>query len=313
MTPEVTGAALGLLGASGICLAVAVSPPLRRPDLVERLAPYLRDAAQESRLLRRGESVTPFPTVERLLGPILRDLAGRVDRAIGGTASVSRRLDQAGRGMTVEQFRVEQVVFAAGGLAIGLVLAGLAAARGGPASPLGFLIVALVLSLGGVLVRDRLLTISLARREERMLTEFPTVAEMLALAVGAGESPVGALQRITRTCHGELASELRRALRDVQAGASIVVALEGMAARTPLPALARFVNGMAIAIERGTPLADVLRAQATDVREEGRRSLLATGGRKEIAMLFPVVFMVLPVTIIFALFPGFYSLQLAVP
>jgi tight adherence protein C len=70
---------------------------------------------------------------------------------------------------------------------------------------------------------------------------------------------------------------------------------------------------MAIAVQRGTPLADVLRAQATDVREMGRRTLLEAGGRKEIAMLVPVVFLVLPVTVIFALFPGFYSLQLAVP
>jgi hypothetical protein len=30
-------------------------------------------------------------------------------------------------------------------------------------------------------------------------------------------------------------------------------------------------------------------------------------------MLVPVVFMVLPVTVIFALFPGFYSLRLSVP
>lgn len=93
----------------------------------------------------------------------------------------------------------------------------------------------------------------------------------------------------------------------------MVSALERMAARTSLPALARFVDGMAIAVERGTPLADVLRAQATDVREMGRRALLEAGGRKEIAMLVPVVFLVLPVTIIFALFPGFYSLRLAVP
>jgi tight adherence protein C len=146
-----------------------------------------------------------------------------------------------------------------------------------------------------------------------MLAEFPTIAEMLALAVGAGEGRVGALERVTRLSHGELARELRRALADARAGASVVTALERMAARTSLPALARFVAGMAIAVERGTPLAEVLRAQATDVREDGRRSLLEAGGRKEIAMLIPVVFMVLPVTVIFALFPGFYSLRLAVP
>jgi tight adherence protein C len=313
MTPSVVGAGLGLLAATGVSLAVMVSPPMRRPRLDDRLAPYLRDSARPSRLLAEGRTLTPFPTVERLLGPVVRDLAGRVDRTIGGTFSVRRRLDQAGRRMTVEQFRVEQVLWGAGGLFAGLVLAVLSAARGSHANPVGFLILAVVLSLAGVLLRDRLLTSEVTRREGRMISEFPTIAELLALAVGAGEGPIAALERVTRLSHGELSRELGRALADARAGASVVAALEGMAARTSLPALARFVDGMAIAVERGTPLAEVLRAQATDVREEGRRALLEAGGRKEIAMLVPVVFLVLPVTIVFALFPGFFSLRLAVP
>lgn len=313
MTPVLAGAALGLLAATGLSLAVIVSPPMRRPRLDDRLAPYLRDTPRPSRLLAEGRTVTPFPTIERLLGPVLRDLAGRIDRGIGGTSSVRRRLDQAGRGMTVEQFRVEQVLWGAAGLFAGLLLAVLAAARRSRTNPIGFLILAGVLSLAGVLLRDRALTGEVARRETRMISEFPTIAELLALAVGAGEGPVGALERVVRLAHGELSYELGRALADARSGASVVSALERMAARTSLPALARFVDGMAIAVERGTPLADVLRAQATDVREMGRRALLEAGGRKEIAMLVPVVFLVLPVTIIFALFPGFYSLRLAVP
>jgi tight adherence protein C len=313
MTDAVLGAGLGLLAATGVTVAVAASPPLRRPRLDDRLAPYLRDTAPPSRLLTDRETVTPFPTLERLLGPVIRDLARRVDRVVGGTTSVRRRLDQAGREVTVEQFRVEQVVWGAAGLGIGLALALLSAARGSRTSPLGFLVLAGVLSLAGVLVRDALLTSEVSRREARMMNEFPTVAELLALAVGAGEGPVGALERVSRLAHGELSRELSRALADSRAGASVVTALERMAARTSLPALARFVDGMAIAVERGTPLADVLRAQATDVREEGRRALLEAGGRKEIAMMFPVVFMVLPVTVVFALFPGFFSLRLAVP
>jgi tight adherence protein C len=90
-----------------------------------------------------------------------------------------------------------------------------------------------------------------------------------------------------------------------------VQALDGLSARTGLPALARFVDGVAVAVERGTPLADVLRAQAVDVREAGKRSLLEAGGRKEIAMMVPVVFLVLPVTVVFALFPGFYGFSFA--
>jgi tight adherence protein C len=66
----------------------------------------------------------------------------------------------------------------------------------------------------------------------------------------------------------------------------------------------RFVDGMVVAIERGTPLSDVLRAQAVDAREARKRQLLEAGGRKEIAMMLPVVFLVLPTTVVFALYPG---------
>ncbi len=160
-------------------------------------------------------------------------------------------------------------------------------------------------------LRDRWLSREVAVREERMMAEFPTIAELLALAVAAGEGAVGALERVTRISHGELARELGRALADARAGASLVQALQGIASRTSLPPLARFVDGVAIAVERGTPLADVLRAQAVDVREAGKRALLEAGGRKEIAMMVPVVFLVLPVTVLFALFPGFYGFSFA--
>jgi tight adherence protein C len=58
-------------------------------------------------------------------------------------------------------------------------------------------------------------------------------------------------------------------------------------------------------------VAEVLRAQAVDVREAGKRALMEAGGRKEIAMMVPVVFLVLPVTVLFALFPGFYGFSFA--
>jgi tight adherence protein C len=162
----------------------------------------------------------------------------------------------------------------------------------------------LVGGLTGVLARDHLLTRQVRRREERMVAEFPTIAELLALSVSAGEGAIGALERVARTCQGELSSELRRTLADARAGASLVQALEGLAARTSLSSLARFVDGVVVAVERGTPLAEVLRAQAQDVRELGRRRLMEAGGKKEIAMMVPVVFLVLPVTVVFAVYPG---------
>ena len=106
---------------------------------------------------------------------------------------------------------------------------------------------------------------------------------------------------------------MRRALAEARTGSGLVQALDGIAERTALSPLARFVDGIAVAVERGTPLADVLRAQAADVREARKRNLLEVGGRKEIAMMVPVVFLVLPVTILFALYPGLIQISSVVP
>jgi tight adherence protein C len=282
---------------------------MRRIRLEDRIAPFLRTAgAARGRRPRQQTS-----GLIRIGDRIARRLASRLDDVLGGATSVRRRLDQSGSRLTPEEFRVEQVIWAAGGLGAGLALAVASAAAGSTTGPVAFLILSAVLATAGALLRDRQLTAAVRRREARIVAEFPTVAELLALAVGAGESPVGALQRVGRHAHGALSEEITRAIADVGAGGSLVVALEAMAARSTVPALARFVDGLAVAVDRGTPLADVLRAQAADVREESRRALLEASGRKEIAMLVPVVFFVLPVTVVFALFPGFHTLHLAVP
>ncbi len=306
------GVLIGVAAGAGVWLAVTGVPPARRPRLDDRLAPYLRDAPRPSRLLAAAAPRTPFPTLERLLRPVAADLAGLVERWAGGAASVRRRLDRAGRSGSVEEFRIEQLAWGATGLVAGLALAGLAVTTGGRPQPAGLLVLCAGLAAGGALARDRVLTAQVARREARLLAELPAVAELLALAVAAGEPPAAALARVSRG-GGALAGEIRLALHDAQAGGGLVAALDRLAARTGQPALARFVDGIAVALERGTPLAGVLRAQAADARAAGHRALLESAGRREIAMLVPVVFLVLPVTVVFALFPGFYGLRLLAP
>ncbi|MFL6136736.1 MAG: type II secretion system F family protein [Frankiaceae bacterium] len=314
MNRAAVGALLGAGTATGLVLAIASAPPLRRPRLHARIAPYVRDSAAPSRLLSAPvRTLTPLPTLERLIRPILGDLVRVVDRAMGGVGSTRRRLDASGSDLTLEQFRVEQVLWGAGGLLGGVVLTLLLLASDPGRSPVPLLLLTVVTTLGGVVGRDRYLTHQVRERERRMVAEFPTVAELLALAVAAGEGPVAALERITTISRGELVRELARALADARAGASLVQALDGIARRTSLPLLARFVDGITIAVERGTPLAEVLRAQAVDVREAGKRSLMDAAGKKEIAMMMPIVFLILPTTILFLLYPGFVNLDISSP
>jgi tight adherence protein C len=150
-------------------------------------------------------------------------------------------------------------------------------------------------------------------RERRILAEFPTIAELLALAVAAGESPVMALDRVVRRSGGELSRELGRVLAAIRTGEPVASAFDALAASSGLPIVSRFAQGVAVAVERGTPLADVLHAQAADVREAGRRELIESAARREVLMMVPVVFLVLPVTVLFAFWPGVVGLSLTTP
>jgi tight adherence protein C len=141
-----------------------------------------------------------------------------------------------------------------------------------------------------------------------MLTELPAVADLLSLAVAAGESPLGAVQRVAREGSSPLRVELRRVVADTRAGVPLVHALDAFAARTSVSPLARFLDGLVVAVERGTPLAELLRSQAADVREAAKRELIESGGRKEITMMIPVVFLTLPTVVLFAAYPAFHAL-----
>jgi len=303
------GGALGLVTSGGVVLAVRAAPPMRPVRLADRMAPYLADSPTPSRLLERPSATSaPFTVARRLFGPALGEFVRFVDRVVGGTSSVRRRLDGLGATATVEEFRLEQVIWGA----VGGVLAALAVVVGGwvrgGVSPVLAVLAGVVGVVGGVLARDWWLTQQLDRREQAMLSEFPVVADLLALAVVAGESPVDALDRVCRLTGGVLAADLRRALDAARAGRAITSALADLAEQTTLEPFSRFLQGLVVAVERGTPLADVLRAQAVDVREVGKRALLEAGGRKEISMMLPVVFLILPVTVLFALFPGLLTL-----
>jgi tight adherence protein C len=309
MIPLVLGAFLGGLFGAGLLLVVRRLPFLRKPSVDDRIGPYLRDIGGSEVFSGVVDSSSPFYAILRLFGPSLRAGALRLERILGGASSVRRRLSRAGIDRTVEEFRIEQVLWGAAGFGLGLLIA-LVSLSLGFGNPVGLLVLAAFLAVIGVLSRDTYLTSQVRRRERRLLAELPTVAELLALSVAAGEGPAAALDRVARSCRGELAIELQRVLAETRAGEPLVRALDALADRTGLVALSRFADGLAVALERGTPLADVLRAQAGDIREASRRELIESGARREVSMMIPVVFLVLPVTIAFAFYPGAVGIRL---
>ena len=157
-----------------------------------------------------------------------------------------RRLLRAGLAPDLDKFRAEQVLWAVPGAVLGALAGVLTGIARGSAVPVVLLT---VVGVGlGLVGKDQYLSQLANRREQRMLAEFPTIAELLALAVAAGEGAVGALERVTRLSKGELSGELARCLADARAGANLPTALQGLADRTGLVSLARFVDGIVVAV-----------------------------------------------------------------
>ncbi|WP_258061636.1 type II secretion system F family protein [Arthrobacter sp. ZGTC412] len=294
----------------GLWLVIFRSPFMRAVTLSQRIDPQLKSQNLESRLLHGGEhNLTPFGPLERILRPILRDGLAALGRFNPVSKTTARRLAQAGTSKSPVDFRAEQLLWAAAGFAISIVFIVLGAAAG-RFNPLLAVVAVLGSAIGGFMFRDYWLSAQIRRRESRMMAEFPSLAELMALAVSAGESATGALDRVCRSAKGELTKEFSKVLAETRAGKPLIRALQEFSARTDLAPLVRFVDGIVVAVERGTPLADVLRAQAQDVRDTAKRDLMEAAGKKEIAMMVPLVFGVLPLTVVFAVFPGIAAINL---
>lgn len=313
MSTTVWGALLGAVAGAGLILVGVRIAVLRRPQLSVRVLPYLRDVPRvDETSPLRPVAAAPTSAAAGIFGPLLRQAADLVERVLGGSTSVRRRLQRAGLDRTLQDFRIEQVVWGLVGFAAAAAVV-LLRALGGVGSVGSGVVFCLLGFVCGVFLRDNRLSTQVKDRERQVLVEFPTVAELLALSVAAGESPVSALDRVVRRSNGALSDDLAQVLARIRTGEPVGAAFESLARSTGLPIVARFATGITVAMERGTPLADVLHAQAADVREAGRRLLIETAARKEIAMMAPVVFFVLPVTILFAFYPGVLGLRLTTP
>nr|WP_244632005.1 type II secretion system F family protein [Microbacterium sp. Se63.02b] len=149
-------------------------------------------------------------------------------------------------------------------------------------------------------------------RRTRLTDELPTTLEFLALCLSAGEGFLESLRRVAGVGSGELTAELRQVVLAVGTGSPVADALGEVSRRLELPGLSRAIDQVIAALEQGAPLAAVLHAQAGDAREGAKRTLIEQAGRKEILMLLPLVFLILPLSVLFAVYPGLFILRLGI-
>lgn len=145
--------------------------------------------------------------------------------------------------------------------------------------------------------------------DETLARELPIFLELLAYSVTSGATLSLALRQVTTTFTGALFDRVALAVSASATGESISPVLGKLAREMGDPAFSRAVRAIEISVERGTALAEVLVAQAAQLRAEQTNELTALAARKETLMMLPVVFLILPVIVLVALFPGLIELE----
>lgn len=297
---------LGGAFAVGVFGILSALPRWRALPLDRRIAPYVRDVVADDAL---PGGIAPVVGVMPVHGRRLWErVRGSFERMLGSGDALQLRLSQAGLTQTPAAFRGRQLAWGIAGLFVGALVV-IALAVGGRMSPPAVLL-PVITGAGAAVGYDMQLTARAKTRRARLADELPTTLEFLALCLSAGESLLDALRRVSTIGTGELTGELRRVVLAVHTGSPLADALAEMSNRLQLPGLTRATDQVIAALEHGAPLAGVLHAQAADARDEAKRVLIEQAGRKEILMLLPLVFLILPLSVLFAVYPGLFILRL---
>jgi tight adherence protein C len=233
----------------------------------------------------------------------VKKIAGRTkDRSL-----VKSRMYELNRGSQreYEEFRYLQIIYTSTSALIIFVLSSLT-----HQSLVATTFLSTSIAAATYLYTDRTLTTAVKKQRSAIEAEFPAIIEMLTLAISAGESPLAAFKRIAENSHGYLSVRFRLVIARVHQGAPFHSALDLMGRDVNSPLVRKFIDSMVNAMVRGAPITEVLVRHAQEARDHQRNRVLAAAGKAEISMMIPVVFLILPISILFALWPSLTNLNL---
>ncbi|MEZ5342959.1 MAG: type II secretion system F family protein [Acidimicrobiales bacterium] len=294
---------LASLSASGFMVGASrmVMTPRRR--LATRLRPYA--ALSRSRLGTGYADVSVVAlaqsqdasVVRRVFGPLVNRAAESFGAVIDTTDDVTlaRRLRQAGYGETrPEQYRMRQLAFTVGGVALGLFL-GLTILG----TPLGTLLLGVLFGFPAATVQRNRVERAIVSRRARMRTEVYTVAQLIAVHIRTGHGPVDAVRMVCVLGRGPVIGELRECLAWISSGTAPQRAYEKLAEATPEPAAGRLYRLLSASARSGGDIGSALLAISDDLRSERREEIARAAVKRRTAMLVPLLLFIAPVMVLF--------------
>lgn len=110
--------------------------------------------------------------------------------------------------------------------------------------------------------------------------------------------------------HSEMRGVVQEILKGVDQGLSIERALDHAVMRAGSEQLRRFSDAVILGMERGSSMGQMLRNLINETRTQSKILVMQRAGKAEIKLLIPVVFLILPISVIFAIWPSYVNLAL---
>jgi tight adherence protein C len=201
----------------------------------------------------------------------------------------------ASRRLTAELFMAGRVALTGLGL-----LAGFTLADGGRR-----IVFAVLFGGAAVYLPAFFLKKAASSRADRIDGELPHFVDQLAIAIEAGMSFDAALMYLVDASEGPLTEELSRIMTELRVGQSRRAALRSFDDRVGTENTTAFANAVLASDQLGSPLGNILRAQAADFRHRRQMHAEERAQKAPVKMLFPIAIFILPVLFVVILAPAF--------
>lgn len=230
---------------------------------------------------------------ERVLIPTIRGTAGRLGRLTPHAyrQKIQHRIVVAGVG---DLIRPEEIIaIQAAATAIGVFLGAALAVWVGVGGRAVTIVMAATGFAGWALPSARLNRAADVRRAA-IRRELPDLVDNLRVAIQAGASVEGALDLILEDRPGPLGDEMHRVLSEIRLGRHRHEAFVRFRARVDVAEVGTLVSSLIQADELGMPLAQVLKAQADELRLRRRQWAREKAGKLPVKITMPLVLLIFP-------------------
>jgi len=156
------------------------------------------------------------------------------------------------------------------------------------------ILLAVALGFTGFFVPDILLKRLNIKRTEDFNKELPYVIDLLFIATLSGQNIYNAIKILVEKHKGNVSSELKKFLKDVDLGIGKAEAYKNVISRNSTEDFKKLLFLLLQAEKYGSAISDVLKQKSKFIKFEINQNYDRKSRKLAISMLFPLVFLILP-------------------